>query len=112
MAMFDCDFPVTESSMIPALRARGPQEGWKFVIGRYIASYNSWKTITTTEWRDLANFHEECAGHGGYCLVWLIFEDNGTPRGAAMGTANALKTRQWISDLNVPIGGLIAYTSD
>lgn len=110
--MFDCDFPVTETSMIPALRARGPKEGWKFVIGRYIASENSWKTITTQEWDDLHYFHQECASHGGYCLVWLIFEDGGKPRGAAVGSANAIAARRWISDLSMPVGGLITYTSD
>jgi hypothetical protein len=111
MAIFDCDFDVRQ--MIPALRERAPIEGYKFSIGRYISSYTkSWKVTSPAEFRALADFNYEMNVKGGYCLVWLIFEDDGRPRSAATGRANAVVTREWIDMLNVPVGGLIAYTSD
>lgn len=110
MAMFDCDFDTRE--IISALRERGEGEDFKFYIGRYIATRNSWKTITNAEWVALAAFHTEMQNQGGFCKLWLIFEDNGRPRSAAEGVNNAITTRRWISQLNVPRGGLVAYTSD
>lgn len=110
MAMFDCDFDTRE--IIPALRERAEGEKFMFKIGRYIASRNSWKTITHAEWVALAAFHIEMQNLGGHCLTWWIFEDDGKPRSAATGANNALATRRWISDLNAPLGAAVYYTSD
>jgi hypothetical protein len=112
MAMWDQSNPVTEE-MFDALRERAPGEKYQFTIGRYISRYTStWKVITDAEWQSLAAFHAEMAQNGGFCLMWLIYEDDGTPRGTGQGVSDAVVTRQWISRLNVPVGGAIAYTSD
>lgn len=112
MAMWDQSNPVS-LAMRNMLRERGPQEQWEFTIGRYISRYTkSWKVITASEWEMLGEFHQECASHGGYCLAWPIYEDNGTPRGAAQGASDAEITREWISKLNIPVGGRIDYTDD
>lgn len=110
MAMFDCDFDTRD--ILDALRQRAEAENYRFYIGRYIASRSSWKTIPNAEWIALANFHTEMQNRGGFCKTWLIFEDGGRPRSAAEGANNAVATRREISRLNVPLGGLICYTSD
>lgn len=112
MAMWDQSNPVTPR-MFAALHERAEEEKYRFTIWRYISRFTkSWKVITDTEWQHLADFHAEMAKQGGYCLVALIYEDNGTPRGAAQGASDAEITREWISRLNVPVGGQIAYTDD
>lgn len=112
MAMWDQSTPVTPA-MIDALRERAAGEKYQFTIWRYISRYTkSWKVITDAEWQHLADFHAEMAKQGGFCLVALIYEDNGTPRGSAQGASDAEVTRQWISRLSVPVGGHIAYTDD
>jgi hypothetical protein len=112
MAMWDQSNPVSEA-MFDALRERAAGEKYQFTIGRYISRYiKSWKVITDAEWQQLADFHAEMAKSGGFCLVWLIYEDGGMPRGPQEGASNALTTRNWISRLNVPVGALITYTDD
>lgn len=110
MAMFDCSFDTRD--IIPALRERAEGEKFTYRIGRYIASRHSFKTITPAEWVALANFHVEMQNQGGSCLLWLIFEDDGKPRGATVGANNAVTTRRWMSQLNVPTGAAVYYTSD
>jgi hypothetical protein len=112
MAFWDQSNPISPA-MFEALRERAAGENYQFTVLRYISRYTrSWKVITDVEWQHLADFHGEMAKHGGYCLVGLIYEDNGTPRGSGQGASDAVVTREWISRLNVPVGGLIAYTDD
>lgn len=111
MILFDCDFDITH--MIPALEAKGDPE---IIVGRYISSYmHSWKVTGPKEFGAIAvaNLRQvDRYGDAGYFKVWLIFEDDGKPRTAGTGAANALVTRKWIDMLNMPVGGLICYTSD
>lgn len=112
MAMWDQSNPISVQ-MFERLRERAPVEKYQFTVWRYISRYEgSWKVITDVEWRRLADFHAEMAKQGGFCLVGLIYEDNGTPRSAAQGVADAIETREWISRLAVPVGGAIMYTDD
>lgn len=112
MAMWDQSNPVS-ARMLELLRARASVERYEFSMWRYISRYEgSWKVITDSEWRALADFHQEMEKAGGFCLVGLIYEDNGTPRSAAQGVSDALETRKWISRLEVPVGGSIMYTDD
>jgi hypothetical protein len=108
--MFDCDFDVRP--MIPTMQSRYP-DAKEILIGRYISSYTkSWKVTSVDECEVIKAWNDDLAKVGGYCKMWLIFEDDGKPRTAATGAANAEVTREWISLLNWPKGGLICYTDD
>lgn len=112
MAIWDQSNPVG-ARMFDLLRVRAQAEQYEFTMWRYISRYeSSWKVITDGEWRALADFHSEMAKQGGFCLVGLIYEDNGTPRSAAQGASDAIETRRWISRLGIPVGGSIMYTDD
>lgn len=110
MIMLDCDFDINTTGYLKALLARKDPQ---ILIGRYISRYtSSWKVTNKAECAAIAAANEQQKAIGGYCMMWLIYEDNGKPRGEAQGTADASVTRQWISDLDMPAGGLICYTSD
>lgn len=110
MICFDCDFDIRP--IIPRMLEKGDQE---IVVGRYISSnMHSWKVINVHEAAAIAeaDARMKATDPTAYFKVWLIFEDDGKPRHAPTGHANARATRLWLSMLGAPQGALVAYTDD
>lgn len=113
MIMLDCDFNTHTTGYLNMLVQRAMQGDKKIIIGRYISRYkSSWKVTNLVECDAIKAAHAQLSAVGGFCLMWLIYEDDGKPRSAGQGASDAVVTRSWISWLNWPRGGLIAYTSD